>query len=77
MKLTNNLLLCRPWIYKIRIVTSTIHRSMKFMYKDKQITIHAEDNPMNVCQEVERFWIPHDLVESEEDTPTFVSDVSP
>jgi len=69
VKLPSNLFLGRPWIHKIRVVTSTLHRSIKFMHKGKKSTIHVEENPTYVCQVVDRFWIPHDLVESEEDVP--------
>lgn len=55
VKLPYNLLLGRLWIHKIRTVTSTLHQSIKFMHKGKQVTIHAEENPIDVCQAVEIF----------------------
>jgi len=46
------------------------------MHKVKYLTIHAKDNPMDVCQVAERFWIPHELVKNEEDVPTLVTIIS-
>lgn len=40
VKLPYSLLLGRPWIHKIRAITSTLHWSIKFMHKGKQVTIH-------------------------------------
>ena len=46
------------------------------MHKGKQFTILVEDKPTNVCQVVESFWIPHDMVESEEDATMPINDVN-
>jgi len=35
VKLIYNLFLGRHWIHKIRVVTSTLHQLIKFVYKDK------------------------------------------
>lgn len=75
VKFPYNLLHGRPWIHKIRVFTSILYRSIKFMYKDKKITIHVEDNPTNVCQATNRFWVPHDLIESEEYTLTPITTI--
>lgn len=50
-----NLLLGRPWIYKLRVLTSTLHRLIKFMYKDKKVKIHTEVNAMDLFQENQIF----------------------
>lgn len=41
LKLPYNLLLGRPWIHKIRITTSMLDPSIKFMYKGYHVTIYA------------------------------------
>ncbi|KAK4732141.1 hypothetical protein R3W88_025129 [Solanum pinnatisectum] len=37
-----NLLLRRPWIHMARAVQSTLHQSMKFVWKDQDLVIHGE-----------------------------------
>lgn len=76
-KLSYNLLLGIPWIHKIRDVTFTLHRSIKFMYKDRIVTIHAEENATYLCQETHQFWIPYHLVNDEEGIAKSIKEATP
>lgn len=64
-------------VHKIRVFTSTLHQSIKFMHKGMKVTIYTEDNPIDVCQENRKFWIPHDFFKSEEDAPTHINYITP
>lgn len=59
------MLLSRPLIQKIRVITSTLHQLIKFMYKGKTVVIHAKEYAIDLYQVDQRFWIPYDLVGDE------------
>ena len=77
INLPYNIFLGRLWIHKIKVVTSTLHHSIKFMHNGRPITIHPENSPIDVCQAVERFWIPYELIKNEDSHPTPKIDIIP
>uniref|UniRef100_M1DEJ9 Gag/pol polyprotein n=1 Tax=Solanum tuberosum TaxID=4113 RepID=M1DEJ9_SOLTU len=42
-----NFLLGRPWIDMARVVPSTLHQLMKFVWKDHELVIHGEESHSN------------------------------
>ena len=48
-KLSYNLLLGRPWIHVMRVVTSTLHRCLKFERDGQVHKIEVDRKPFNYC----------------------------
>jgi len=46
------------------------------MHNRKYVIIHAENNPIDVYQAIERFWIPHNLVEDEGRNPKPITNIN-
>lgn len=53
LDLPYNILLGFPWIHAMQVVASTYHQCIKFLYEDKEVTIHANPKPFYYYKKLE------------------------
>lgn len=68
LQLTYNILLGRPWVHDIQIISSTYHQFLKFLYMGQEVTIPRNQNFKQYCNSL----IPH----NREETNTLTDEIS-
>lgn len=62
LDLSYNVLLGRPWIHDLQAIPSTYHQYVKFPYEEQEITIYADENPLQYCSNLkmtQEVIVPH------------------
>lgn len=50
LELHYNIILGNPWIHGMKYITFTFHHCVKFLYQNREVTIHADLKPFYYCK---------------------------
>lgn len=73
--LNYNILLGRPWIHAMKVVPSTLHRTIKFIYNNELHIINVDSNPYNFTYDEVRYISPFSTMIPSA-TPSPINDAS-